>query len=143
MSEQKIDHNGPAVRRFLESMPIFALFGAKVVNFAAGQSELEMPWRHDLTFYGIAIPATVTGALLDFAGGSAAATLLPVGWGIMTTGFEVHNTARAAGERLVALGTAIHMGKSTGLARADVFVERDGQRTLSASGLVTVRALPV
>ena len=80
MSEQKIDHNGPAVQRFLESMPIFALFDTKVVNFAAGQSELEMPWRHDPTFNGIAIPATVARVLLDFAGGSAAATLLPVGF---------------------------------------------------------------
>ncbi|MFP6774432.1 MAG: PaaI family thioesterase, partial [Alphaproteobacteria bacterium] len=62
-------------------MPIFAMFGARVVNFAAGTSELEMPWRRDLTYDGTAIPATVTGALIDFAGGSAAATLLPPGWG--------------------------------------------------------------
>ena len=134
-------HNGPAVRRFLESMPIFAMFGARVGNFAAGTSELEMPRRRDLTYDGTAIPATVTGALIDFAGGSAAATLLPPGWGIMTTGFEVHNTAPAVGQRLVALGAAIHMGKSTGLARADIFAERDGKRTLCASGLVTVRAV--
>lgn len=90
---------------------------------------------------GTAIPATVTGALIDFAGGSAAATLLPQGWGIMTTGFEVHNIAPATGQRMVALGEALHMGKRTGLARADVFSERDGKRTLCASGLVTVRAV--
>lgn len=93
-----------AVRRFLESMPIFAMFGARLVQFAAETSELEMPWRRDLTYDGTAIPATVTGALIDFAGGSAAATLLPQGWGIMTTGFEVHNIAPATGQRMVALG---------------------------------------
>ena len=130
-----------AVRRFLESMPIFAMFGARLVKFAAETSELEMPWRRDLTYNGTAIPATVTGALIDFAGGSAAATLLPQGWGIMTTGFEVHNIAPATGQRMVALGEALHMGKRTGLARADVFSERDGKRTLCASGLVTVRAV--
>ena len=130
-----------AVRRFLESMPIFAMFGARLVKFAAETSELEMPWRRDLTYDGTAIPATVTGALIDFAGGSAAATLLPQGWDIMTTGFEVHNIAPATGQRMVALGEALHMGKRTGLARADVFSERDGKRTLCASGLVTVRAV--
>ena len=135
------EHNGPAVRRFLESMPIFALYGIRVLNFGPGTSELEMPWREDLTFDGKTIQAGVSGALMDFAAASAAATLLPQGWGIMTTGFEVHNTAPAEGQRLVALGAAIHMGKSTGLARADVFAERDGKRTLCASGLVTIRAV--
>lgn len=37
-----------AVRRFLESMPIFAMFGARLVKIAAETSELEMPWRRYL-----------------------------------------------------------------------------------------------
>ena len=135
------DHDGTAVRQFLESMPVFRLYGARAVHFEAGKSELEIPWRKALTFDGVTIQAGVSAALMDFAGASAAATLLPVGWGIMTTGFEVHNTAPAIGERLVAYGEAIRMGKSTGLARADVFVERNGQRTLCASGLVSIRAV--
>ena len=135
------DHQGAAVRRFLESMPIFHLYGARAIQFGAGTSELEIPWRKELTFDGVAIQAGISANLMDFAGGTAAATLLPPGWGIMTTGFEVHNTAPALGERLVAFGEAIHMGKSTGVARADVFVERDGQRTLCATGLVMTRAI--
>ncbi|MBT4486679.1 MAG: PaaI family thioesterase [Rhodospirillaceae bacterium] len=135
------NHNGAAVQRFLESMPIFAHYGARVVGFTAGASELELLWRRELTFDGATIQAGVSAALMDFAGGSAAATLLPAGWGIMTTGYEVHNTAPALGERLIALGQAIHMGKRTGLARADVFVEQHGERTLCASGLVTTQAV--
>ncbi len=134
-------HNGRAVRQFLESMPVFDLYGGQVLGFQRGRSELALSWRRDLTFDGNTIQAGVSAALLDFAGASAAATLLPPGWGIMTTGFEVHNTAPAVGERLVALGEAIHMGKRTGLARADVYAEQDGERTLCASGLVTVRAV--
>ncbi len=131
------------MRRFLESKPIFAMFSARVVKFAAGTSELEMPWRRDLTYDGTAIPATINGDLIDFAGGSAAATLLLQGWGIMTTGFEVHNIAPATGQRMDALGEALHMCKRTGPARADVFSERDGKRTLCASSLVTVQAVAV
>jgi hypothetical protein len=33
------------------------------------------------------------------------------------------------------------MGKSTGTARADVFADRDGQRTLCATGVVMTRAI--
>jgi len=33
------------------------------------------------------------------------------------------------------------MGKSTGTARADVVADRDGQRTLCATGVVMTRAI--
>ena len=132
-------NGGAVVRAFLEGMPAFRLYGARVVGFEAGRSELEIPFRKELTFDGVTIQAGISAALLDFAGASAAATLLPEGWTIATTGFEVHNTAPARGERLVALGAVLDPNKSLGVARADVFAERDGERTLCATGLVTTR----
>ena len=128
------------VRRFLESMPIFHLYGARVLSFEKGKSELEIPWREDLTFDGKTIQAGVSASLMDFAGGSAVATMLPGDQGIMTTGFEVHNTAPAIGDRLVAYGEAIHVGKRTGVGRADVYIERNGERILCATGLVSTQS---
>ncbi len=141
-AHENADHDGTAIRQFLEHMPIFNLLGFKAVHFEAGRSELELPWRKDLTYDGTTIPAAVSAALMDYAGGAAVATLLPRGWGMMTTGFEVHNIAPAVGQRLLAYGEAISLGKRSGLARADVFVERDGRRTLCATGLVSTKAMP-
>jgi uncharacterized protein (TIGR00369 family) len=135
--------DGALVRRFLESMPIFQLYGAKVIGFTRGTSELEIPWRRDLTFDGKTIQAGVSASLMDFAGGSAVATMLPIDQGIMTTGFEVHNTAPAVGDRLIAIGQAVHIGKRTGVGRADVYVERDGERTLCATGLVSIQSFKI
>ena len=122
-------------------MPLFALYGAHVVRFTADRSKLELPWRRELTFDGTTIQAGISAAQMDFAGSCAAATLLQAGRGHHDHGVRVTETATAVGQRLVALGQAIHMGKSTGLARADVFVEQDGQSILCASGPITTKAI--
>ena len=79
--------------------------------------------------------------LADYAGVSAAACKLPPGWMAATTAFEVHNIAPAAGERLVAIGQAVSMGKSIGVSRAEVLAQRDGQWTLVCVATTTCKPI--
>ncbi len=106
------DRDDTAIRRFLKGMPIFHLLGVKAVHFEAGKGELELPWRKYLTHDGTTIPAAVSATPMDFAGGAAVATLLPRGSSMMTTGSEVHNIAPAVGERRLAYGETISLGKA-------------------------------
>ena len=67
--------------------------------------------------------------------------MLPLGWVVMTTGFEVHNVAPALAETLLGVGEVIKPGKNLAVSRADVFAIGNGKRQLCATALVTTRGL--
>lgn len=142
----------------IEHMPASRLLGVKVRGFARDQagelnqgvSVIECPVKPELTFDGRVVQAGLVGTLADFAGVSAAACTLPDGWMCSTTGFEVHNLAPAAGERLVAVGRSLFVGKSHAVSRAEVYAvaadrsasaEADGQErwTLVCAATTTCR----
>jgi len=130
-----------AVADFLMAMPVVHLLGLRVLACTPGETRLELPVRHDLTFDGHTVKGGIVGALADFAGASAAATVLPAGWVVMTTGFEVHNLAPARGEHLLGIGTVIKPGRSLAVSRADVFAVAGEERRLCATALVTTRGV--
>lgn len=116
-----IDHRAD-LRAAILSMPATRLLGLEVVGFdPSGVSRFELPVRPELSFDGRVVQGGIVGVLADYAGVSAAACTLPVGWIAATIGFEVHNVAPAAGERLIAIGRAQHVGRSLGVSRAEVF----------------------
>ena len=57
----------------------------------------------------------------------------------MTLDHHVKFLAAAAGEKLVARGRTISAGRTVSVGAADVYAVRDGQETLCATALVTVR----
>jgi uncharacterized protein (TIGR00369 family) len=144
----------PDLKAGIEAMPACQLIGAKVLGFEVatgpagpgsvqGRSGLECPVRPSLTFDGRVVQAGVVGMLADFAGVSAAACTLPAGWMCSTTSFEVHNLAPAVGERLVALGQSLQVGKSHAVSRAEVYavarVDGEERWTLVCAATTTSR----
>jgi uncharacterized protein (TIGR00369 family) len=130
----------PDLKAAIEAMPASRLFGLRVAGFdAAGVSRIELPVRPELTFDGRVVQGGIVGVLADYAGVSAAACMLPRGWMASTTGFEVHNIAPAVGERLVAIGRTVSLGKSIGVSRAEVLALHDGQWTLVCVATTTCK----
>lgn len=128
------------LRAAIEAMPASRLLGLNAIGFdAAGISRIELPLRHELTFDGRVVQGGLVGVLADYAGVSAAACTLPAGWIAATIGFEVHNVAPAAGERLVAVGRAQHVGKSLGVSRAEVYALAGDTLTLVCVATTTCR----
>jgi uncharacterized protein (TIGR00369 family) len=124
----------------IEAMPASRLLGLRVAGFAAeGASRIELPIRPELTFDGHVVQGGIVGVLADYAGVSAAACTLPAGWIASTTGFEVHNLAPAVGERLVAIGRALSVGKSIGVSRAEVYAQRGERFALVCAATTTCR----
>ena len=124
----------------IEGMPASRLLGLRVTGFdAAGFSVLEMPVVASLTFDGKIVQGGIVGTLADYAGVSAAACTLPSGWIASTTAFEVHNLAPARGDRLLAIGRSLQVGKSQAVSGAEVWAVEGRSATLVAIATTTCR----
>jgi uncharacterized protein (TIGR00369 family) len=128
--------------RGIMSMPASKSLGLNVIGFAKeGVSVIEMPVAPQWTFDGRVVQGGIVGVLADYAGVSAAAATLPAGWIASTTGFEVHNISPAKGDKLVAIGRAVSLGKSLCVSRADVYALAGEEATLVAIGNTTCKPL--
>lgn len=125
------------------SMPAAKLLGFHYNFLKPGHCEIEQPTRKELTQHNGYFQGGIIGALADFAGGSAAGTLLPPGWINMTTDFTVKLIAPADGEKLLARGRVINASHNTTVAAADLFAVKEGKETLCATALVTMRNIPL
>ena len=140
-----------ALRDAVLSMPAARHLGFVFGAIAPGDVEIIQPYREELTQHDGFFQGGVLGALADFAGGSAAGTLLPAGWVNMTVDYTVKILAPAKGARVVARGRVVHLGHSTTVAAADLYAAAaadpgaqagPGARpagTLCATALVTMR----
>jgi uncharacterized protein (TIGR00369 family) len=128
----------------IEQMPASKLVGLKVLGFAPqGLSGIELPLRVEVTFDGKTVQGGIVGMLADFAGVSAAFCTKPAGWLGATTGFEVRNLAPAKGEKLLAIGRAVHLGKSQGVSSVEVWAIDGEEPTLVAWATTTCRFFEV
>ncbi|MEA2919210.1 MAG: hypothetical protein QOJ15_11291 [Bradyrhizobium sp.] len=126
-------------KRFLMEMPIAQHFGFAVTDVGPGLFEITQPFRKELSFSQGIFQAGPVGTLADMAAACAGITMLPRGWGAATVGYTIKLIAPAAGETLVARGRLIRPGRTLSVSAADVYAVRDGNDTLCATALATIR----
>lgn len=143
----EIKASNPDFERFVKatvlSMPAARHYGFDFGRITAGEVEIIQPYREELTQHDGFFQGGVLGALADFAGGSAAATLLPAGWVNMTIDYTVKILAPARGEQLVARGRVVKPGKRISVAAADVYAVPNDKQILCATAFVTMRNIPL
>jgi uncharacterized protein (TIGR00369 family) len=132
-----------AVKAAVLSMPAVRHLGCDVGRLAAGEAEIIQPYRAELTEHTGHIQGGVLGTLADFAGGSAAGTLLPPGWVNMTIDFTIKIFAPAKGDVIITRGRVVNAGTTITTAAADVYTRTGAQETLCATALVTMRNIKV
>ncbi|MGA4791494.1 PaaI family thioesterase [Nocardia nova] len=120
-------------------MPAARHLGFSFRRVERGEVEIVQPYRTELTEHNGNFQGGVIGSLADFAGGSAAGTLLPAGWVNMTVDYTVKLLSPARGEYLVARGRVVKPGKALTVAAAEVYGVDQGAETLCATALVTMR----
>ena len=103
----------------------------EVVAADEGFAEISMPHHADATQYAGFLHAGVVGALIDTACGFAAAT---VAGPVLPSHFSVNCLAPAIGDAFRAKGFLVRAGKRQIFARAELFGEKDGIRSLVATG---------
>ena len=125
------------VRNTVLGMPAAKHLGFHFGDLAPGEAEIIQPYRPELAQLAGHFQGGILGALADFAGGSAAGTLLPEGWMNMTIDYTVKILAPARGEQVVARGRVLKTGKHVTVAT----VEPPTTVVPSSSGVT--RGIPV
>jgi len=129
------------VTRVVMGLPAARLIGFEIARIVPGEADLQLMFREDLGIQGKFLDAII-GALADFAGGCAAATLLPPGATNMTADYTVKLLAPAQGEKLLACGSVLQPGSAITVAKTDIYIVREESRSLCATALVTMRNIP-
>lgn len=121
------------------AMPMAKWLGIQFVKVGPGEVELDIAYREELSFVPGKMQATAIFAAADFAGISAAGTLLPIGWINASIDCNLKIVAPADGEKLRARGRVVSNGKLLTVSAAEVFSVRNSEEVLCATALLTAR----
>lgn len=118
--------------------PFMDYLGAELTQVMPGRAEIRVPYRRELTQHDGYFHGGVVATLADMAGGCAAYTRVPPGFGGLTVDIKVSLLAPGVGAALVARGEVMRAGRRLIVCRSDVFAVREGQETHCATALMTL-----
>ncbi len=126
------------IRESFARQKAMALIGARLARVEAGDVEVALPFRDDLTQQKGFIHGGIIGMIADTACGYAAFSLMPAGGSLVTVEYKM-NILKPGHGALRAHGKVIRAGRTLTVARAEVYAE-DGSHV--ATMLQTLMALP-
>jgi uncharacterized protein (TIGR00369 family) len=129
------------VRENFARQRVMTMIGARLTHIAPGETDIELPFRDDLTQQDGFLHAGVIATLADSACGYAAYTLMSPTAGVLSIEFKVNLLAPAIGSRVTARARVLRAGRTITVVRADVAAERDGVEKLVATMLGTMMAV--
>jgi uncharacterized protein (TIGR00369 family) len=106
-----------------------ALIGASLTVVDAGQVEVALPYRDDLTQQKGFIHGGIIGMIADTACGYAAYSLMPADSSLVTVEYKINILAPARGS-LVARGEVVRAGRTLTVTRGEVYAQ-DGKHIAS------------
>lgn len=115
--------------------------GARLGSVGPGEVHIHLPMSPVVTQQHGYFHAGATGAIVDSAGGYAAATLLGDDRDVLTVEYKLNLLAPAIGDELEAIGTVIRSGRTLTVCRLEVHARSGADRTPVASGQQTVMAV--
>lgn len=115
--------------------------GAELAAVRAGECEIRVPFRAELTQQHGYFHAGVTAAIADSACGYSAYTLMPAECSVLTVEYKINLVAPADGESLIARARVVRSGRTLKVCSADVFAVKGGIETLCATSLSTIMAM--
>jgi len=126
------------VRDSFARQPAMTLIGAHLLRVAAGEVEIVLPYRPEITQQHGFVHAGMIGAALDSACGYAALTVMPAGTGILTIEYKLNCLAPGVGERIRLIGRVRKPGRTILLAEGEALaVAADGSEKLVATMTAT------
>jgi uncharacterized protein (TIGR00369 family) len=130
------------VRASFDRQKFMATIGARLTRVAAGEVDIELDVRDELTQQHGFLHAGVLAAVADSACGYAALSLMPIGAAVLSVEFKINLLAPAAGDRIVARGRVIRSGKTVSVCWGDVTAySSEGERLVATmvGTMMTVR----
>src|SRR5918992_1283893 len=126
------------IRESFGRQKAMALIGASLRKVEAGEVEVALPFRDDLTQQKGFVHGGIIGMIADTACGYAAFSLMPAGGSLVTVEYKM-NILKPGRGSLVARAQVIRPGRTLTVARAEVYAD-DGSHV--ATMLQTLMALP-
>ena len=108
------------------------LIGAQIVDVRPGYCAIMIKPRPEISQQHGYVHAGIISAIVDAAGGYAGFSLFPKDSSVLTVEFKLNLLAPAAGERVLAEGHVVKMGRTLAITRGEVVAETGDQRTLVA-----------
>lgn len=126
------------VRASFAQQAAMRTIGASITRLVAGEVELAMAFRAELTQQHGFLHAGIVTTLADSACGYAALSVMPAGSDVLSVEFKVNLLRPAAGQRFRAVGSVLKPGRTLIVTRGDVWAEQDGAESLIATMLATM-----
>jgi uncharacterized protein (TIGR00369 family) len=119
--------------------------GAQLVRVEAGEVELELPFRDDLTQQHGFLHAGIVTTLVDSACGYAALSLMDRESAVLSVEYKVNLLAPAVGERMRAIGRVIKAGRTLIVCTGEVMAvtgDTESIVTVMQATMMAVRGRP-
>ncbi|UWQ13388.1 PaaI family thioesterase [Aliiroseovarius sp. M344] len=126
------------IRESFASQNLMTLIGAEITGLQHGYCQITAPIPDTMRQQHGFGHAALTFALGDTAAGYAALAVMAEGQEVLTSEIKINLLAPAKGNKLVAEGRVLRIGRRLIPVEADVWAEQDGQRTLIAKLLGTM-----
>ena len=126
------------VRASFARQQIMATIGARLTDVLPGETEIELPYRPDLTQQHGYLHAGIVTAVIDSACGYAALSLMPAAAEVLSVEFKVNLLAPARGERFMARGRVVKAGRTITVCAGDLFAVGGAEEKLVATMLATM-----
>src|SRR5262245_11603629 len=114
------------VRESFSKQRIMATLGASLERVGAGEAEIHLPSREDLTQQHGFMHAGIVATILDSACGYAAFSLMPAGFGVLSVEFKINLLAPAQGDILVARARVLRAGRTMTVCQAEGHMQSKG-----------------
>ena len=102
---------------------LLATLGARLLRVTDGEVDIELPFSNAIRQqHGFAHAAAIA-AIADSACGYACLTRMPEGSAVLSVEFKINLLAPAVGERFVARGKTVRVGRTVGVATAEVVAQ--------------------
>lgn len=106
---------------------LMTTLGAKLLRAADGEVDIELPFSDSIQQQHGFAHAGAIATIADSACGYACLTRMPDDAAVLSVEFKINLLAPAIGERFVAKGKVVRVGKTVGVATAEVFAIATGK----------------
>ncbi len=106
---------------------LLATLGARLLRVAEGEVDIELPWSEAVKQQHGFVHAGALATIADSACGYACLTRMPEGSAVLSVEFKINLLAPAVGERFVARGRVVRVGRTIGVATAEVMAYATGK----------------
>lgn len=129
------------VRESFSKQRIMITLGASLERVGAGEAEIHLPNRADLTQQHGFMHAGIVATILDSACGYAAFSLMPAGAGVLSVEFKINLLAPAQGDVLIARARVLRAGRTITACQAEGTMRVKGEVVLVAAMQATIMSV--